>query len=788
MVTTALSANRYPASCRLCGVHVAAQEGILVREGGRNSVVCHRHPSAARAAVDLRQADYRGAAGPSPVRQATIRLELVGREVSVRPVGHLGGELFEDYRAAASGAVYRASERASFAPLSRIAEISRRLADAGFAVDASDGVRAAAAREADRQVADASAATERAERVAARLSDQGLALMQFQAEGVSWLAPRSGAILADEMGLGKTIQVLAAIPSDGGAGTVVVCPKVAKGVWAREASRWRPDLRVSPLQGRGSFRWPESPDEVVVLNYEILPGDDARVALLESCPEGVTLVADEGHALKAGSGKRGSARGRSFRELADRVRDRGGRAWVVTGSPVLNRPPELWSLLTMVGQQAAVFGGYKRFVRLMGGREGQYGTLWTGAVDPSVPDLLRRATLRREKRDVLAQMPAKVVDVVDVDVDAKSRRELDRLQAELEAKGVVVDLAGAAEESRAGIYEHHGRDSVAFEDMSRACEALARAKVMAALEIVSELEEIGEPVVVFSAHRAPVDALGTREGWATITGDTSDEDRTAIAARFQAGELRGIAGTIQAMGVAVTLTRACEMLVVSPSWVPELNAQAEDRIHRIGQERPARVRYLRADHPLDWRIFEVIRVKRALVAASVGASAVSEGGVGPAASADLSGLDARPSVDAAAATTDRDAALDDLLRELADARARGDVAKIRRASLDRATRAVASRGLAIRVEDAGDARDPVGPTEIWAAIAIAQLAGCDPDRASEANGVGFNKADGALGHALAASLRVGLGLTELEWGVAIAICRRYPRQVGRPADPGSAPE
>ena len=242
------------------------------------------------------------------------------------------------------------------------------------------------------------------------------------------------------------------------------------------------------------------------------------------------------------------------------------------------------------------------------------------------------------------------------------------------------------------------------------------------------------------------------------------------------------------MGVAITLTRACEMLVVSPSWVPELNTQAEDRIHRIGQHRPVRVRYLRADHPLDWRIFQVIQAKRALVAASVGASAVAQGALGSVAAPDLSGLDAPAADPVAHAAVGVDDLLVDLLRELADAQTRGDTAKIRRASLDRATRAIASRGLPIATDDAGEARAACGVTETWAESSVIQLAGDDPDRAAEENGVGFSKADVFLGHALAASLRAGLGLTELEWGVTIAICRRYPRQVGRPVDAAARPD
>lgn len=767
-----VSVNLYPGRCCLCGADVLAREGVLVRTPGeRPSVVCRSHPTASAAAASRSAV----AGGSLPV----IEMEMSGSEVVVRPRGFLGGDLFARYRSA--GVTYRAAQRASFAPVSEVAAISRRLVDAGFAVAASDEVRAAVAAEEDRQAAETVAAAARMDLVSARLRESGLSLMAFQAEGVAWLAPRAGAVLADEMGLGKTIQVLAALPEGGRA--VVVCPKVAKGVWLREASRWRPDLSVATLRGRGSFRWPE-PGEVVVLNYEILPGDAAREAVLASCPEGVTVVADEGHALKAGGGKNGSQRGKAFRAISDRVRELGGRSWVVTGSPLLNSPPEIWSLLTMVGQQSVVFGSYKRFVALMGGREGKYATEWTGAVDPGVPEMLRRAVLRREKAEVLPQMPAKVVDVLDVDVEAKSQRELDAIQAELREAGVDVDLIGASDDSWRGYYEDHGREGFRFEEFSRACEALARAKIPAALEVIEDLEERGEPVVVFSAYRASVDALAARDGWASITGDTSDEQRTELAARFQAGELRGLAGTIQAMGVAVTLTRSCHTLVIDPCWVPDLNRQAEDRTHRIGQTRTSYVTYLRARHPLDALIFRALDVKRALVAASVGAAAVAEGA---APRRDASGLAVTRLDVASVDGPPEDDALADLLAEIARAKASDDVSAIRRASRDRAGRAAASRGISVpdRTRETSSAagcldtpRPPRDAEEYWAAMAIAKLAACDPDGAQEANGVGFMKSDVALGHALAASLPVGL--TDLEWAVAAAICRRYPRQVGRP--------
>jgi len=102
----------------------------------------------------------------------------------------------------------------------------------------------------------------------ANAESRGLALYPYQAVGVSWLKDRTGALLADEMGCGKTVQALAALPEN--AMCVVIAPAAVKGVWMAEARRWRPDLHVSILSGRGSFRWPRSPKQELIEVEEIV--------------------------------------------------------------------------------------------------------------------------------------------------------------------------------------------------------------------------------------------------------------------------------------------------------------------------------------------------------------------------------------------------------------------------------------------------------------------------------------------------------------------------------------
>ena len=306
---------------------------------------------------------------------------------------------------------------------------------------------------------------------------QDARLYPFQRDGVRWLCQRAQALLADEMGLGKTIQALMALPE--AAPVLVVCPAVVKHNWKKEAEKWRPDYSVAPLSGHGSFRWPGA-GEIVIINYDILPEG------AESAPEGTILIGDEIHMTKG----RGTLRTRRFRILAEAVSARGGRVWGVTGTPLLNRPPELYQVLDNLGLAESAFGSFKRFYYLFDAHKDGWGTVW-GSPRPEVPELLGRVQLRRERAVVLADLPPKTWQEVTVN---GMPRSLQRLCDEaLEA------WEAASNEKMGGLPP--------FELMSEVRASLALYKTPFVLDLVEHYEEAGEPVVVYSAHRHPVEEL-----------------------------------------------------------------------------------------------------------------------------------------------------------------------------------------------------------------------------------------------------------------------------------------
>ena len=537
----------------------------------------------------------------------TIQITLLGNEIEATIASYIPN--FDLYRQVcmAAGAHYVPARKANAVPMDRAADLIAGLRAAGFGLTITP--------EASLALVEATGSRLAAENAVLEIQAQeGLSLYGFQEVGARFLARRRKALLGDQMGLGKTVQALVALPR--AAAAVVICPAAVKHVWTSETRRWRKDLTPVILRGRGSFRWPRA-GEVVITNYDVLP--DALPAT--GLQAGTVLISDEAHRLK----DRKTLQTRRFRALSEAARVAGGKVWLLTGTPMLNRPPELWTVLESADLARDAFGSWTGFCRAFHAYRGAYGMEW-GAPDSTVPARLVSVGLFRRREDVLPDLPLKTYRNISVNgIDPRTAAICDAAVRAMEVAGV--DLAEEVQTAEA-----FRLDGPTFEEISRARAALAAAKVPALLEIVEEYEDAGEPVVVFSAHRAPVDVLGNRTGWGLITGDQSSEERTAAVEAFQAGRLRGLACTIQAGGVGLTLTKAAHVLFVDRAWTPALNVQAEDRVCRIGQTRGVVVTTLVAAHALDERVTEVLLEKERLIAATidaaVGRAPVVMGGVG----------------------------------------------------------------------------------------------------------------------------------------------------------------
>ena len=588
-------------------------------------------------------------------------------------------------------------------------------------------------------------------------------LYPFQVEGVNFLAHKNKAILGDEMGLGKTVQSLMGIPTVLGA-ALVICRAGLKYNWLDEVKKWRPDLTPVVLNGHGSFRWPEI-GEVVIINNDILPEEFNtpkknknepmekywerlavyRKSLKERHRQAsyVNLIIDEAHDYKNHDAAR-SRKVKEFVKLAYKMT-------ALTGSPLTNRPEDLWGVLSVMGLAKEVFGTWERYQTLFNartvlvrGRGRLVNKIEWGKPQPIVPELLRRVMLRRLRAEVLPDLPPKTyTNLLVGNTDPSLKKALNDLW---EVWGTAIEIDGQLPP---------------FEQFSAIRARLAQSRIPAMLEYVENAEEQEVPLVVFSAHLAPLDALLGRPGWAVINGVTSSEKRQEIVRAFQAGHLKGVGVSIRAGGVGINLTHAWKALFVDLDWTPAANWQAEDRLDRIGQK-STKVEIIRmvSDHPLDIHIQNMLVDKIDTIVKAIDLAIAGEK------------IEAKPAGQKDETQEEFHARMERVIE-----RAEADAAKRKiQAEADLKTVAKGKVGAIHGREKARSKKVmlPLTPERIQAVRNSFKYMLSVCDGAKELDGVGFNKPDAVVAHWL---LSAGLE-DDMELESAQLILSRYHRQLG----------
>lgn len=436
-------------------------------------------------------------------------------------------------------------------------------------------------------------------------------LLPYQVTGAAWLAQRlyegKGSILADDPGLGKSAQAISALTATRSFPAVVVCPSSVKVNWSREFRYSLARPRVQIVKGRsGSL----ANADVYVLNYSLLKSREQQIQELHA----KAIVFDEAHELKEPRAQH-SHRASIATRLAAWIK----RTVLLTGSPLMNNPSELWRLLHMCdAQEWQFFDDFEmRYLRAPAADE---------------PDSAKRVVTSRGRAEHLDELHARVQPVM-------LRRRKQEIQSDLPEKSrrsVLVDL----DANDRAMYQAAERDVIAWLKrigQDEKAQRAARTMGLAKLTMLRRLAAIGkmrhavpeylkvwfdraeqQPLVIFAYHRVVLDALfpmcahlGLR-----VTGIGGDEDvvvRQKAIDAFQEGRAEVFICPIKAGGVGITLHRASDSLILERDWSPARMLQVEDRLHRIGQSKPVVITYLDAADTVDEHIGEVLAAKQLLI-------------------------------------------------------------------------------------------------------------------------------------------------------------------------------
>lgn len=562
--------NRYPGKCQSCGTKLSAGEGFAYKNGYGWYKTC-----------------------PSTACMSRLGVTPPSAESNQPKILSENGVISIPYDSKAI-TLLRSLPGAKWDPNTKNWTCSVKTGDLSRVLEIADILQLSVPEALRQRCAEGTQESREALQRTSRKRIDGKELYDFQRAGVQFLALHERALLADDQGTGKTIQTLVALPND--SKVILICPAVVKYNWRNEIALWRPEYKVTILEGRNSFKLPEK-GEIVILNYDILPlwlvsdiPAETKLILKETI-----LVADEAHMVKNYK----TARHQKVNRLARLCKT----VWFLTGTPLMTRPQDLYGVLSAGNMN--VLGGWDKFVSLFDGYRDEFGWRF-GMPSPEVPERMKRVMLRRLKSEVLKDLPPKTYKNIEVnDLGAAFYSKINSLLSKIDPEEKDINEL---------ISKLEITSLPSFEEFSKIRALLAEAKIPAMMEIVESYEESKTPLVVFSAHKAPILSLAERNGWEAITGETKAEERTEIVRRFQNGDLKGVGLTIQAGGVGITLTRASDVLFVDMDWTPALNIQAEDRLHRIGQtSNNVLVMRMNSSHPLDIRIQHLIEYKTKLM-------------------------------------------------------------------------------------------------------------------------------------------------------------------------------
>ena len=433
-------------------------------------------------------------------------------------------------------------------------------------------------------------------------------LREYQVEGFRWMCRLSawgaGACLADDMGLGKTLQAITFMLYKAPEGpSLVVVPKSVLPNWVNEIRRFAPTLNVINLNDeakRSKAVMGAKGGDIVLCTYGVLGTQSS----LLSGKEWNVVCLDEAHQIKN--------RNTMASHAAMSLKASGKLA--LSGTPLQNNLTELWNLFQFLNP--GLLGQWSSF-------KDSYVTALNSQKKDMLKEITRPFILRRTKKDVLTDLPDKIMHVHMVEMTDQETAVYEemRKQAEIKFKknknpqerklAATLDLNFFTELMKLRLAACSMK--LVYDNWK-----YQSSKVLALLEILDNLlDSPDNNIIVFSQFTSFMETIKPelkRRGieFLYLDGQTPMAKRQEYVDDFQQGRCRLFLSSLKAGGLGINLTAANFVLILDPWWNPAIENQAMDRAHRLGQKRVVSVIRLISAQTIEEKILNLHKDKTLL--------------------------------------------------------------------------------------------------------------------------------------------------------------------------------
>ena len=446
-------------------------------------------------------------------------------------------------------------------------------------------------------------------------------LRHYQEEGVAYNLQRKKVILGDDMGLGKTLQAIATIlgfdklHQEGKAGPafpcLVICPSSVKYNWQLQWEKWTGKkyamILDNSIKSNYHLYLEANMAKVFIVNYEslkkyfvrsIFKKDGKNFKLKDITFDGRinlfnTVIVDEIHKVKDVTIQQA--------KFVKGITIDKNYIFGLTGTPVINKPIDLVSELSIIGQLKK-FGGYSGFKnRYCQGKKKASNLKELNYM------LNKHCFYRRSKQEVAKELPPKSRQVIVSEISTLKEYN----DAEKDLVNYLRQYKDASDEKIQSAVR--GQVMVQIGVLKNIS---ARGKIKSVIDFVNDTIEQGEKIVLFVHLREVAAMLKEKyKNAATILGSDKLEERQASIKRFQEEKKCNVMiASLKAAGTGVDglQNASCMVAFVELGWTAADHDQAEDRLNRIGQKRSVNCFYFLGKNTIDTHIYQIIQTKRGI--------------------------------------------------------------------------------------------------------------------------------------------------------------------------------